>query len=54
MENILKDKVNLRKIYKGSRPNYSTLIFRVENEKKKKIIKYLNNVESELKIYRCY
>ena len=36
MEKILKDKVNLRKIYKGSKPNYDTLIFKVENKKKKK------------------
>ena len=45
MEKILKDKVNLRKIYKGSKPNYDTLIFKVENKKKrKKIVKYLNDV----------
>ena len=44
MENILKDKVYLRKIYKGSKPNYDTLIFKIDNYKKrKKIVKYLNN-----------
>jgi len=45
IENILKDKVILRKIYKNSKPNYDTLIFRIDNEKKrKKIVKYLNKV----------
>ena len=42
MENILKEKVNLRKIYKGSMPNFDTLIFKISNDKKrKKIVKYL-------------
>ena len=44
MEKNLKDKLSLRKIYKGSEPNYDTLIFRIDNEKKrKKIVKFLNS-----------
>ena len=42
MENKLKNKINLRKIYKGSKPNYDTLIFKIENkQKRKKIVDYL-------------
>lgn len=44
IENKLKNKVKLRGIYKGSIPNYDTLIFKIDNKKKRsKIVKYLNS-----------
>lgn len=43
IENKLKNKVKLRGIYKGSIPNYDTLIFKIDNKKKRaRIVKYLN------------
>jgi len=43
IENKLKNKVKLRGIYKGSIPNYDTLIFKIDDKKKRsKIVKYLN------------
>ena len=44
IENKLKNKVKLRGIYKGSIPNYDTLIFKIDDKKKRsKIVKYLNS-----------
>ncbi len=44
LEKKLKKKIKLRTIYKGSNPNYDTLIFKIENKKKRdKIVKYLNS-----------
>jgi len=44
IENRFKNKVKLRGIYKGSIPNYDTLIFKIDDKKKRsRIVKYLNS-----------
>ena len=42
IQKIIGEKVNLRKIYEKSEPNYDTIIFKIKNKsKRKKIVNYL-------------
>ena len=52
IENKLKNKVKLRGIYKGSIPNYDTLIFKIDDKKKRsKIVIYFSRIFFETKVF---